>query len=81
MSGLAKDQTHYNTAEQQPIEVMQLHLTPEQFCGFLRGNVIKYCLRAYKKDDPRKEVDKVLQYAIWWRQVLDGQIIDPREGD
>ncbi|MHC1762469.1 MAG: DUF3310 domain-containing protein [Negativicutes bacterium] len=81
MSGLAKDQDHYNvTGELQPIEVMQLFLPPEQFIGFLRGNTLKYSLRAGQKDEQKKEADKAVQYAIWWRQALDGKTINPREG-
>lgn len=79
-SGLAADQHHYNAAgDFQPIEVMQASMPPEQFIGFLRGNVIKYTMRAGRKDDMRREIDKVIQYATWWRQAVDGKIIDPRE--
>ena len=81
VSGLAINQDHYNaTGALQPIEVMQLFMTPEEFIGFCRGNTIKYSLRAGKKDDPKKEVDKAIQYARWWRQALDGETIDPRAG-
>lgn len=80
-SGLAADQHHYNAAgDFQPIEVMQASMPPEQFIGFLRGNVIKYTMRAGRKDDMRREIDKVIQYATWWRQAVDGKTIDPREG-
>ena len=80
-SGLAINQDHYNaTGQLQPIEAMQIFLPPEQFIGFLRGNVIKYACRAGRKDDEAKEVDKVIQYATWWRQALDGKTINPREG-
>lgn len=79
-SGLAADQHHYNAAgDFQPIEVMQASMPPEQFIGFLRGNVIKYTMRAGRKDDMRREIDKVIQYATWWRAAVDGKIIDPRE--
>lgn len=79
-AGLAKNQDHYNaTGQIQPIEVMQVFLTPEQFIGFCRGNVIKYATRAGRKDEVRKEVNKVIQYAIWWGQAMDGKIINPRE--
>ena len=80
-SGLAADQHHYNAAgDFQPIEVMQASMPQQQFIGFLRGNVIKYTMRAGRKDDMRREIDKVIQYATWWRQAVDGKTIDPREG-
>lgn len=59
---------------------MQMFLPPEQFQGFLRGNVIKYVLRAGHKDDPGKEMDKVIQYAKWARQHINGEKINPWEG-
>jgi hypothetical protein len=34
----------------QPWAVMESLLTPEEFIGFLKGNVIKYSLRQGKKD-------------------------------
>lgn len=79
-SGLAADQHHYNAAgDFQPIEVMQASMPQQQFIGFLRGNVIKYTMRAGRKDDMRREIDKVIQYATWWRAAVDGKTIDPRE--
>lgn len=80
-SGLAVNQDHYNASGKiQPIEVMQASMAPEEFIGFLRGNVIKYACRAGKKDETAREVDKVIQYATWWRAALDGKTIDPRAG-
>ena len=80
-SGLATDQHHYNAAgDFQPIEVMQASMPQQQFIGFLRGNVIKYTMRAGRKDDMRREIDKVIQYATWWRAAVDGKTIDPRDG-
>ena len=79
-SGRSVDQGHYSQTVIQPIEVMQELMPPEQFIGFCRGNVIKYSLRAGRKDDVTKEVDKIVQYATWWRQALDGKMIDPMEG-
>ena len=48
---------HYKTMPMQPWEVMEAVLTPEEFRGFLRGNVIKYSMRAGRKagsDDAAK---------------------------
>ena len=81
LSGLAVNQHHYNaTGAQQPIEVMQAFLPRDQFIGFLRGNVIKYTLRAGRKDDPAKEYEKAAQYAAWLVQAIRGETIDPRSG-
>lgn len=41
---------HYLDMPMQPWEVMEAVLTPEEFRGFLKGNVIKYSMRAGRKD-------------------------------
>jgi hypothetical protein len=38
--------THYKDMAMQPWTVMQAVLTPEEFRGFLKGNLIKYAMRA-----------------------------------
>lgn len=42
--------SHYRDMQMQPWDVMQAVLTPEEFRGFLKGNVIKYAMRAGRKD-------------------------------
>lgn len=43
--------SHYKDMGMQPWAVMQAVLTPEEFRGFLKGNVIKYAMRQGKKQD------------------------------
>jgi len=40
---------HYKTKEIQPWDAMSAWMTPEQFEGYLRGNVIKYLARYPEK--------------------------------
>ena len=52
-----KGPAHYTGLAIQPWEAMESWMTPEEFAGFLRGNVIKYMARAPHKggrDDYRK---------------------------
>lgn len=42
---------HYKDMAVQPWELMEAVLTPEEFIGFLKGNMIKYALRAGHKDE------------------------------
>lgn len=71
---------HYRKKEMQPIEVMQLVLTPEEFRGYLKGNIIKYTQRAGLKHNENvdKEMAKAKRYGEWLSRVLRGLIIDPR---
>jgi hypothetical protein len=78
-SGFATDATHYQILKQQPIEIMQTLMTPEQFFGFCWGNVIKYALRCGNKDSRVKEMQKVAQYAEWAVEAEEGKTIDPRK--
>lgn len=80
-SGLAIDQKHYQTADMQPIEIMQAFLSPEAFIGYLRGNVFKYGLRIGHKSNDREDAGKLSQYAKWLCQAMDGKKINPREMD
>lgn len=41
---------HYTTMDIQPWDVMESVLTPEEFIGFLKGNIIKYAMRAGRKE-------------------------------
>jgi len=42
--------THYKDMAVQPWVVMELVLTSDEFEGFLKGNIIKYTMRAGRKD-------------------------------
>jgi len=53
---------HYKTMGIQPWDVMQMVLTEEEFVGFLKGNIIKYAMRAGKKDGATKDTEKALHY-------------------
>ena len=44
--------SHYKDMDPQPWAVMQALLTPEEFRGYLKGNMIKYAMRQGKKDSP-----------------------------
>lgn len=63
--GTAAGAAHYNALPIQPIELMQTLLTEAEFTGFLKGNVIKYAMRAGHKGDSEKDVKKAKQYSEW----------------
>lgn len=73
--------SHYAGMEGlQPIEIMQMTMTKQQFEGFLIGNIVKYTMRAGNKAGEPKEKDlaKAKRYKEWLDQALKGAIIDPR---
>lgn len=54
--------SHYRDMQMQPWDVMQAVLTPEEFRGFLKGNVIKYAMRQGKKEGT-DDAGKAQHYA------------------
>lgn len=52
---------HYKDMAIQPWIVMQHVLTPEEFRGYIKGNLIKYAMRQGKKDSP--DADKYWHYV------------------
>lgn len=54
---------HYQIGGIETIDIIKAKLTPDEFRGYLKGNVVKYLTRAGHKDDAGKDVDKMVWYA------------------
>lgn len=79
-TGAAVDQKHYQTAEKEPIEIMQMYFTAQEMYGFCKGNALKYILRSRFKGHELQDMEKALQYVEWAVDVLKGKTINPRKG-
>lgn len=54
---------HYRKQRVQPWDAMEAWMSPEEFKGFLRGNVIKYMARCRAKyPDPMDDLLKARHY-------------------
>lgn len=62
--------SHYKELGVEPWAVMQTVLTPEEFVGFLKGNIIKYAMRQGKKDSD--DANKCKHYIQKLNEVTDG---------
>lgn len=62
---------HYKDMAIQPWSVMQAVMTHEEFVGFLKGNIIKYSLRAGRKDGS-DDAGKARHYMLKLKEVQDG---------
>jgi hypothetical protein len=64
---MEKYNEHYKKLPIEPIELMRITLTKEELQGFIKGNIIKYALRAGHKEgeDYSKDVAKLLVYKGW----------------
>lgn len=61
--------THYK-ADIDVIEFCRQHFADEEFKGAMKFNLIKYPTRLGRKDDMVKELDKIIDYAQRYKEVL-----------
>jgi hypothetical protein len=54
---------HYTAGGIETIDFIQAKLTPEEFRGYLRGNILKYSSRAGLKGDAGEDLSKMVWYA------------------
>lgn len=54
---------HYTQGGIECIDAMEAALTPEEFRGYLKGQIMKYNWRLGLKDTPVQEVGKLQWYA------------------
>jgi hypothetical protein len=62
---------HYKEMPIQPWAVMESVLTPEEFRGFLKGNIIKYAMRAGRKEGSN-DAGKASHYTMKLKEVTNG---------
>lgn len=63
-----KNNKQYTTLDIEPWDIMEADFTREEFIGFLKGNIIKYCLR--KKGSDLQDFEKIEHYARKLQEVL-----------
>ncbi|WP_436881751.1 DUF3310 domain-containing protein [Mammaliicoccus sciuri] len=63
---------HYK-ADIDVIEFCRQHFTDEEFKGAMKFNLIKYPTRLGRKDDMVKELDKIIDYAQRYKEVLENE--------
>jgi hypothetical protein len=64
--------SHYKDMPVQPWSVMSAVLTREEFIGFLKGNIIKYSMRAGRKDGS-DDGNKALHYIHKLHEVQNAE--------
>lgn len=69
------DGTHYKEMAVEPWGVMEMVLTHDEFVGFLKGNIIKYSMRAGRKAGADHDDEKAAHYMQKLREVL-GYVIE-----
>lgn len=46
-------------------------ISKEEYIGFCKGNIIKYIVRAGKKDDAKKDIAKAIDYARKLMEIIE----------
>lgn len=64
---------HYKRMAVEPWAVMGACLPSEGFAGYLRGNVLKYAMRAGSKGAELDDARKCAHYAQKWVETLESQ--------
>ena len=59
---LVNHPSHYNQGEIETLEIIKMSLTPEEYKGFLKGNVLKYRERAQFKGKADEDYAKAKFY-------------------
>lgn len=57
---------HYKKGGIEAIDYIQSKLTPEEFAGYCRGNMLKYLSRLGHKDAEAQEMEKAIWYGQRW---------------
>lgn len=68
--------THYVNMDVQPWEAMEAWMSPAEFAGFLRGNVIKYMARAGSKGPALQDYLKAEHYL---QKLIEFELVGPAE--
>ena len=65
---------HYNTGSIECIEAIEASMSPLEFKGYLKGNVLKYLWRYNYKEKPREDIQKCLWYLERLDKVLEKEL-------
>lgn len=68
--------SHHTAGGIEAIDVMRAKLTPEEFRGFLKGNVLKYVMRANHKGNHDEDIKKAGWYLNELRNLVDARILE-----
>ena len=57
--------SHYDRSIIQPIDFMESSFTPDEYRGYLKGQIIKYISRYRYKGAPISDLTKAQVYLTW----------------
>ena len=64
--------SYYDAGGIETIEIIKAKLTPEQYRGYLLGNLLKYsCRAAHKHDTMTRDAEKISNYSTLLKELPD----------
>lgn len=66
---------HYKIGGIEAIDVIRSRLTDEEFIGYLKGNILKYDLRASFKGSLIEDLEKSTVYKDWLIDVVEDKAV------
>ena len=72
MTDAVNQPDHYKSGGIEAIDYIRAKLSPEEFAGYCRGNMLKYLSRVGLKDDAAQDMRKALKYGEFWLAALNG---------
>jgi Protein of unknwon function (DUF3310) len=73
MDDVVNSPSHYKRGGIECIDAIRAMLTPEEFRGYLKGNILKYLWRVEAKGNPAQDSSKANVYLAWLREVYSAQ--------
>ena len=60
-----KKSTYYDAGGIETLDIIKAKLTPEQYKGYLLGNILKYSCRINHKGQAERDAEKIENYSRW----------------
>jgi hypothetical protein len=64
---------HYTVGGYEALDVIKAKLTPEEFIGYCKGNILKYLMRANYKGSHDTDCSKATYYAAEMEEAINGE--------
>lgn len=68
-----KSSSYYDIGGISVNDVIRAKLTPEEYAGWCKGNILKYTMRAKYKEDEQKDLKKAADYMRWLIESKEGK--------
>ena len=68
---MSEQNNYYDVGGITVIDYIKAKLIPEEYKGFLKGNVIKYVSRSAFKEDELSDLKKAQEYLGWLIEVVE----------